>query len=523
MKTKSRNNIKVQTNPIYENNSFNSHYITYNKPLFINMNKDMNNNYKTSTLSTKINTSFLESSFGGSYKNKKINTNIPVKEFELEKNYSNTTANYFINEMNASLNSSEDDNYDYKINETFTPWKSSLYLKEEKEQFTPYLGQKNNEKNINNKNKNIEINIDANKENNNFSNVFNNSKEIITRSSLNLKNHIDEKLSNNSKLINKYQKLPFYQRNFIKSHNSINIHMKKKIYNKKTLPFRRYFNNKKVIIIQSVFRGYVYRIKLYNKLKKLTCITVFYQTINNILLARKKYIFNGWLYLIEVQNKKKKNKNILSKNNEISIFIQGNEYKIQNLIDKNNKLRLQLSELLINNTKLKIDINNYKDIESKYNQLLIQFENLKKTNDNLITENNNLHKEIDSLKNKNKLTINNYSISSQDRIYFKKSETREKNKNDIKKYEICKKINNISILNKKKIIQSRNNSLIKRNAKSVNDLCNNQDLEIYNNLKNLDLSKTGNKFNDKNYKLIIVKKINFIIKKVPKTEKIDTD
>jgi len=42
-------------------------------------------------------------------------------------------------------------------------------------------------------------------------------------------------------------------------------------------------------------------------------------------------------------------------------------------------------------------------------------------------------------------------------------------------------------------------------------------------LKNLDLSKTGNKFNDKNYKLIIVKKINFIIKKVPKTEKIDTD
>ena len=200
-----------------------------------------------------------------------------------------------------------------------------------------------------------------------------------------------------------------------------------------------------------------------------------------------------------------------------------NEYKIQNLIDKNNKLRLQLSELLINNTKLKIDINNYKDIESKYNQLLIQFENLKKTNDNLITENNNLHKEIDSLKNKNKLTINNYSISSQDRIYFKKSETREKNKNDIKKLEICKKINNISILNKKKIIQSRNNSLIKRNAKSVNDLCYNQDLEIYNNLKNLDLSKTGNKFNDKNYKLIIVKKINFIIKKVPKTEKIDTD
>ena len=236
MKTKSRNNIKVQINPIYENNSFNSHYITYNKPLFINMNKDSNNNYKTSTLSTKINTSILESSFDGSYKNKKIISNIPVNEFELDKNYSKTSVNYFVNEIYNSLNSNEDDNYNSKINETFTPGKSSLYLKEEKEQFTPYLGQRNTE-NICNKNKIIGINIDENKENNNFSNIFNNSKEIITRSSLNLKDHIDQKLSNNSKLINKYQKLPFYQKNIIRNHNSINIHPKKKIYNKKAFIF----------------------------------------------------------------------------------------------------------------------------------------------------------------------------------------------------------------------------------------------------------------------------------------------
>ena len=449
MKTKSRNNIKVQTNPIYENNSFNSHYITYNKPLFINMNKDSNNNYKTSTLSTKINTSILESSFDGSYKNKKIISNIPVNEFELDKNYSKTSVNYFVNEIYNSLNSNEDDNYNSKINETFTPGKSSLCLKEEKEQFTPYLGQRNTE-NICNKNKIIGINIDENKENNNFSNIFNNSKEIITRSSLNLKDHIDQKLSNNSKLINKYQKLPFYQKNIIRNHNSINIHPKKKIYNKKAFLFRMQYNNKKVILIQTVFRGYIYRIKLYNKLKKLTCITVFYQTINSILLKRKKYIFKGWLYLIDVQNKKKKNKNVLLKSNEISLYIKGNSYKIKNLIDKNNKMRLQLSELLINNTKLKIEVNNYKEIESKYNQLLIQFEKLKNINDNLINENNALLNEINSLKAKNKQIINNFCISPQNNIYFKNCETKTKT-NKTKVLEICKKINNISILNKKKL------------------------------------------------------------------------
>ena len=60
-------------------------------------------------------------------------------------------------------------------------------------------GKKNNE----NKNRSCLSDIDIkNKENKNYSNIFNNSKEIITRSSLNLKNHLDERLSTNSKTIN---------------------------------------------------------------------------------------------------------------------------------------------------------------------------------------------------------------------------------------------------------------------------------------------------------------------------------
>ena len=141
MKIRSRNNIKIQTSPILEHNTLNTQFITYNKPFFINMTNETNNMYKASTLSTKINTSNLESPFGGSNKKNKINYNISVKEFDLGKNYSKTAVNFFTNEINSSNSSNEDDNNINK-NETFTPDKNALFLKDEEEQFTPYLGKK---------------------------------------------------------------------------------------------------------------------------------------------------------------------------------------------------------------------------------------------------------------------------------------------------------------------------------------------------------------------------------------------
>ena len=130
MKTKSRNYIKIQTSPIFEHNSLNNQYITYNKPLFINMSNETNksNNYKTSTLSTKLNTSNLESTLNGSYKRNIINNNISVREFELEKNYSKTTDNFFISNINFSFNSNEKNN---KSNDTFTPGKEANMIKNE--------------------------------------------------------------------------------------------------------------------------------------------------------------------------------------------------------------------------------------------------------------------------------------------------------------------------------------------------------------------------------------------------------
>ena len=521
MKIRSRNNINIQMNPIFEHNSLNSQFITYNKHFFINMTKETNNINKASTLSTKINTSNLESPFDGSYKKNKINNDISVKEFDLGKNYSKTAVNFFTSDINSSNSSNEDDNNITK-NETFTPDKNALFLKDDEQQFTPYLGQKNNE--IQNKSCLSDIDIND-KENKNYSNIFNNSKEIITRSSLNLKNHLDERLSNHSKTINTYQKLSFYQKNINKGSQTSNIFLNKNIYNKKSMLSKRYsLNNKeknkkdkinkKATLIQAIFRGYIYRIKLYNKLKNITYVTIFCQTINNILLKRRMYIFKGWIYLKQRQRQIKKN--ALLQSNRISLYIKGNSSKMKNLIDKTNNLKLKLSEFLINNTKLKIDINNYKEIEEKYNILLIKYEKLQNTNNNLKTENNKLLHEINALKSKNEKKKNNNCISYQNSIYFKNNYGDKNKESKNKKYEICKEISNITILNKS--TKSKNNFSNKKIENKIKFNNNIKETEIYNNLECLDLNQNGKLSENKNYRLIIVKKINFIIKKVPKEE-----
>jgi hypothetical protein len=506
MNKKSRNNIKIQTNPIFDQNSQNSQYITYNKPLFINMVNETNNNYKTSTLSTKINTGTVGSLFDWSFK-KENNCNISTKEFDLDNNYSKTTQNFLFKKINTSLSSNEEKNNN--VYDTLTPSKCSLFLKDDEEQFTPYLGPKKEEKNIKiNRNSSYINNNDIiNKENMNYSNIFNNSKEIITRSSLNLKNHLNETLSNNFKTINKYQKLSFYQkkRNIRYSTNNIYINKNKfnfikkqkntnNIYNRNKIKKVENITTQKAILIQKIFRGYIYRIKLYNKLKNFTCITIFCQTLNNIFLKRKEYIFKGWIYLIQIYKKMKQK--FLMKSNRISINILGNKknnnnilsYKLKKLIEQNDKLKNNLNEQIINNFKLKQETNYFKDIVNQYKNLLIEF-----TRNKNININNIIMKE------------NNNRISIQSIINFVIEKENIK-KNENKKLEICKNINNISIINETK----------NKFSKELTELQKNKSNNINNKVESSDLNKKLDEVNNKDYKLIIVKKINFIIKKVPK-------
>jgi len=380
-----------------------------------------------------------------------------------------------------------------------------LFLKDEEEQFTPYLGQKN-------KNENIIHN--KSKENKNYSDIFNNSKEIITRSSLNLKNHLDEKLSNHSKSINKYEKLSLYHKNIKREYKINNIYINKTRYNlpNKTSNAKIYNNNsnKKVILIQSIFRGYIYRINLYNKLKNFTCITILCQIFNKIVLRRKKFIFNGWIYLLKKYKILKRN--CLIKSNRISLLIKGNRNnnfiytkKLRELAEQNNNLKIKLSGFVVNNARLKKEINNCKDLESKYNNLLNQFDKLRIINNSIIKENYKLVHELNSLERKE---INNKIISPQNIIYFQINKKEIKNKDKHNALEISKNVNNFSILNNTKNSKSLSNPNLIHNS------------SIFNNLKKLDLNEEQS--NNKNYRLIIVKKINFIIKKIPKEQKNST-
>ena len=300
-----------------------------------------------------------------------------------------------------------------------------------------------------------------------------------------------------------------------------NIHTNNDIYNKKSILLKRYFNKQKinninenkknVVLIQAVFRGYIYRIKLYNKLKNCTYITIFCQTLNNIVLRRKEYIFKGWIYLIKKYNKFKKR--LLLQSNRISIFIKGNENERINLVNQNNNLKIKLSEFLINNTKLKMDINILKEFEIKYYNLLRDFEKLKNINNNLIKDNNKLLAEVNVLKYKKDIKLNNICISPQHSIYFKINNKGIKSNDSQEKIQICN-ITNISILNKRN--ESGNNSTLEKQDKKMSISNNIKKSELHNNLENSDLFKDKEKMNDKDYKLIIVKKINFIIKRIQK-------
>ena len=460
-----KNNLKGKIN-IYKNKTISRNQsknktknITYNKPLFINMNSNNyfnnNNTYKllskNSSCSTKICSPNSESPFKGIIGNNNTSRVDTVKDFELENNCLKTSSNFFSNYMNTSISYS-DDNNNY---ETFTPSrkKDSPFNDDDKEQFTPYLGQKKTNENRDNESKKPSLNKNINNvNNNNYSIIFNNSKNEIESASLNLCNHFDEQLSNKYKIINKYQKLSFYQKKIgVNNHNqsrnenknnTINANYtsisklkntksikKQFLYKKKTdLSFQRenerkilewfYIHNidiserelyeKYVILIQTIFRGYISRIKLYNKLKIYTCITVLCQIINNIYLERNKFILKRcFRRILKYENKKLNIYNISftiegcegGKENKKEILCE----EIKELIDQNNELQIKLNQFLINNNILKNEVNNYKEFENKYNKLLIQLEKLHNANDSLIKHNTELVEELNYIKNNQKL------------------------------------------------------------------------------------------------------------------------
>ena len=511
--------------------------ITYNKPQFINIKKrtNFNNDYniaqKISSCSTKISTANSESANNGNnINNNKVYT---VNDFDIEKNYSRTHMNFFPKHINTSVSSNEEYNY-----ESFTPSrkKDSPYTEEEQEQFTPYLGQKTStEKNTKNKNdsSNFSFNDCNFNKNSKYSNVFKNSRKIIESTQLNLMNNFEEQLSNNYKMIDKYEKLSIYQKdkelsrnhreNNITKKNYISVEkikvnnksIKKNILYKKKLDLASHRENERkilgwffingidisereiyekyVILIQTVFRGYISRIKLYSNLQRYTCISMLNQVLSNLFSKNKIYIYNYCFQKI-LKYIDKKNQSYKIKTESFSIESRENNRniilseEIKELINQNNQLQIKLNEFLINNNILKNDISNYKEFELKYKKLLIQLEKLQNNNNNMYKENNRLLMELNNIK-KSK-SAKNYLITPQNKFIINNN-----NANKYKKIEIFKN-ENIFINSKNKICENKNIicsniiniKILKENISSIKknelDICTNvNNIEIQNNSK----------------------------------------
>ena len=492
-----KNNINISKN------------ITYNKPLFINMKSEKNikiNTYnlnqKSNSISTNKCSANSESAFNRNLGNNS-NRIYSVKDFEIN-NCSKTSLHFFSKYINTSISSTEDLNNNY---ETLTPSRIKIFpfIEEDEKQFTPYLGQKESKKKSSNKNND--------KEKNNYCPIFNNSRKEIESTSLNLRNHFDEQLSNNYKIINKFQKLSFYQKekvlnnkrkslnenntinkntiysSFVKLNKNSKAKNKLFLYKKKVdLSFHRenerkilewfFIHNidiserdiyeKNAVLIQTVFRGYISRIKLYNKLKVFTCISLFNETLNNIYFRKHKSFLKFFFQKLKKIYKEKvdfytieecQNKNKILNN------------EIKELIEQNNELHIKLNEFLINNNILKNDVNNYKEFELKYNNLLIQLEKLKNANKNILRENKKLMNELNNIKNMNIIKsgqiepqkiINVIIESINNKKIFKNIEIQNinnmliedtfKSNNNNKNIQICSKENNLTLLNNNKIL-----------------------------------------------------------------------
>ena len=302
---------------------------------------------------------------------------------------------------------------------------------------------------------------------------------------------------NNQKIIN-FQK-PTYseiQRKIINSHNSSNKKKKKNL--KKNLSTK----DKAAIKIQSVFRGYINRLKLYNNLK------IFYD--NNKELIWSIYLDNNpTSYLNDVFN----SKNLPTENMRKIIdkyknyLIDGNEdnyYNNNNFNDNDNNdlnYHYNISSYYKNKDKNSQIINNelnekIEDENNLYNNNN-NSNNIDNENESYIknTLNNNLIKKI---KNKEKEKINN--IKTLKNKLFNIFLTRKKNIFFKLKifYDFCVKNNynfniliNIGFFNTNKNNDKENDSEEKNNFIDDN-IVNNNNLNNYNEYKNTNNNNNNN-------------------------------
>ena len=274
--------------------------------------------------------------------------------------------------------------------------------------------------------------------------------------------------------------------------NNTNFMRNKINQEKKLMKFRNYHRPseiKKIILIQSTFKGYLSRLKLVDYINKFTYFKEFFELLNKIIIERRK---NVWKFLkkrIKGNNKHKNRNNnkiiktkkkILMKTNEINKLHKewGDSFNI-----KNDELKIKLDDIIKENNDLKNQIFDNKNIEEKMKQLLEENKKNQSINEIIMKDNRQLAKKLKTIQDNrnNQLVIQNQlpvDLTQSDDtqmqsasklkylylkcIFFKKV---LKNRNSLKIY-FNKYKNNIRKLRKKYSIE--NNNIFINNKKKIN-------------------------------------------------------
>ena len=240
---------------------------------------------------------------------------------------------------------------------------------------------------------------------------------------------IDNSLANQININKKYSN---------NSSSSINYSSKKRgqIENKvsnrtKYKSFNRNSDIKKIILIQSMFRGHLMRIAITDYLKVFYYFKELFHSLISIFIIRKLYYWKFFLskftnksskkLIIRNKNQKKSqkihknpnslintNNKILLKTKEINMLHKelGDSF---NIINDNNGLKLKLDDIIKENNELKNQIFDNKNIEERLKQLLVENKKNQNINAIIMKDNQQLAKRLKTIQDNrnNQLVIQN--------------------------------------------------------------------------------------------------------------------
>ena len=271
----------------------------------------------------------------------------------------------------------------------------------------------------------------------------------------------------------------------LNSNRNYNINYRKRMKRKE----REYFKINNIdksekdaaaTLIQSFFRGYLIKVKVFNFIKQCISCEKLVEIIQDILLERKKYSFN--LLMANINTKSFLNNSTtpssnfsiqikkINKNNIKGIMINSDSkydtYKDQKEKEIN-ELKSKLNDIMKENNELKVKLFDLKNNEKRLKSLLEENKKYKYINDIILKDNKQLSEKLDDIHR-----IRNYSLVIQNQIYFNFNHS-EKNKNQDmnKKNEVyvskLKKFMAEKLIYKK--INNNNNIIDDKSGKNKNN------------------------------------------------------